>query len=133
MVLAGRVSEAQNAEAVLALINAALNPRSHAYDVDAIPETRPADYVEVSVSRRYGGSPRLDGLRGAVGWRVTARAVSTNVANARLMHEKTRAALEYRRVVAGGRTSTPVQFETSEPVGPDDGWFSGLTSYTYTI
>lgn len=123
------MTEQQEATAVLAALNTALAPKV-AYELDAVPATRPANYVEVTVSRRFGGEERA-ARKGSTGWRITTRAVSRYVSDARLMHEKSRTALEYVRLSVGGKSSTPVQFETEVPVQEDDGWFSGLISWTY--
>lgn len=122
----------ENATAVLAALNASLTPKV-AYDYDEVPAERPDNYVEISVSRRFGGEPRLTGRKGSTGWRVTTRAVSRYVSDARLMQEKCRTALEYVRLTVGGETTTPIDFESEDPVGPDDGWFSGLITWTYVL
>ena len=126
-------TEEQHAAAVLAVLNAALAPKV-AYEVDTLPATRPAEYVEVSLVRRFGGEQRMSARSTATGYRVLVRVVSkASVSNARVMREKSRQALEYARLSVASRVTTPVQFEGGEPVGPDDGWFSGLDTYTYSI
>lgn len=119
--------------AVVARVNTGLSFGA-AYDVDDLPATLPDDYVEVSVSRRYGATGRACGWQATVGWRILTRAVSRTYAdNARRLTAQTRAALEYAVLAATGAEafeSTPVQFETAEEVGPDDGWWSAVTTYT---
>lgn len=123
----------QQATAVLAALNAALTPKV-AYDLDKVPATRPAEYVEVTVSRRHGGEFRQCGDIGTVGYRVTVRAISrVSVSNVRASLEKCRSALEFASLTVGDESTTPIQFETEDPAGYDDGWFSGLVTFTYVI
>lgn len=119
--------------AALAVLNAALTPKV-AYDFDDIPATRPADYVEVSLHRRFGGESRASGQKWVTGYRLAVRSVSqASVSDARLMRLKAKTALESKFLTVSGETSTPIQFESEDPIGPDDGWYSGLTLYTFTI
>lgn len=122
------------AEALLAKLNTALPAAVRAFDLDEVPTPRPREYVEITLSRRFGGSRRLCQRTGITGWRVTVRAVSqASVSNVRKSLETCRKALEFQQLTASGETSTGIQFETEDPADPDDGWFSGLHAYTYTI
>lgn len=123
----------QHIDAVLALLNTALAPK-HAYDLDQVPVLPPTEYVEVSLSRRYGGQEREDGYIGTTGYRLMTRAVSLDsMSNARRSAEKVRGALEYVSFTVGLLTTTPVEFEGEIPIAPDDGWFSGATTWIYAI
>lgn len=124
-------TQEQHATAVLAALNAALAPKQ-AYEYDTLPTTRPAEYVEATVSRRFGGESRLSAQKGTTGWRVTTRAVAQTVSNARLLAQKATQALEDVSLTVDGKSTTPIQFETEDPIGPDDGWYSGLVTWTYT-
>ena len=127
-------NEQTHAAAVVARLNAVLPAAVRAYDADDVPATKPTSYVEVSVTRRFGGNRRSSANTATGGWRITTRAVDhTSIANARLTANTTRTALEFFRLSVGGKTSTPVQFETADPVAPDDGWWSGLTAWTYAL
>lgn len=123
----------QWATAVIAAINAKFTtPR--AYELDSVPAVRPAQYIEVTVSRRFvDGTPRYDGSKSWKGVRITTRAVAQTVTNARLLHTKTTEALEDVFLAVGGATTTPVQFETETPIAEDDGWYSGVTSWTSSL
>lgn len=119
--------------AVLAAINAQFSS-TRAYDLDKVPSPRPAEYIEVTISRRFGGNLNMGGSMSVVGYRATCRAVSqTSVSNARNSLEKCRAALEFKRLVVAGKSTTPIQFETEDPAAYDDGWFSGLLSFAYAL
>ena len=122
-----------NADAILAALNTALSPRK-AYDLDKVPPTRPPQYVEVTLSRRFGGTQRLSSQIATGGYRLTVRAVSqTTISSVRGDLEKCRAALEFKRLDVGGFTTTPIQFETEDPAASDEGWFSGLLVFTFAI
>lgn len=127
-------NEQTHAAAVIARLNAVLPATVRAYDVDDVPTDLPSKYVEVTVTRRYGGTRRASASTATGGWRITTRVVDqTSIANARLTANTARTALEFYRLSIGGKTSTPVQFETAEVIGPDDGWWSGMTAYTYAL
>lgn len=127
----------QQVAQVLAVLNAPLNaldtPKT-AYDVGKEPSPRPKEYVDVNVSRVFGGTPRTSSQKYLTGYRVTVRGVSElSATNARNSLEVCRAALEYKRLTVDGQESTPIQFETEDPAEPDNGWFVGLLAFTYTI
>lgn len=125
-------TEEQHALAVIAALNAA---NAAAYDIDDLKgmTTLPAQYTEVTISRRFGAPNRNNGSTGRSGWRVTARTVAKTVSNAREMRKRARAGLEFARLTVDGAQSTPVQFESEDPIGDDDGLYSGLTTYVYAI
>lgn len=126
-------TEERVAAAVLTALNAALTPKQ-AYDIDDVPETRPNEYVEVMVSRKFGGAARVCGSMGTVSWRIATRVVSqASVSNARLMASFVDAALEGVSLSVGGDATTPISFEGAEDIGPDDGWFSGLSTWTCAV
>lgn len=130
-------TENEVASAVLALINAAL-PSSganivRAYDPSTLPETRPEEFVLVTIARRSGGSPRA-GRYGTTGWGIYVLAASqTSVTNARNALRLAGAAIESKALSIAGSTSTPVRFDNQRTVGPDGNWFSGVNSYTLAL
>lgn len=122
-----------NIAAILTLLNAALTDVT-AYEADEVPKTRPSEYVDVAIGRRFGGERRSSSQAGLTGYRLTVRATSeTAPMNVRDTLETCRSTLEYARLSVGGETSTPIQFETEDPAGEDAGWFSGVQGFTYTI
>lgn len=122
-----------NAAAILTLLNAALSD-VEAYEADEVPKTRPSEYVDIAIGRRFGGERRSSSQAGLTGYRLTVRATSEMApSNVRDTLEDCRAALEYQRVTVGGEVSTPLQFETEDPAGEDEGHFSGVMAFTYTI
>ena len=127
-------NEQTHAAAVVARLNAILPATVRAFDLDDMPTELPSKYVEVTVSRRFGGALRSAAVTSISGWRITTRVVDQNsIPNARLSANTVRTALEFYRLAIGGKTSTPVQFETAEVIGPDDGWWSGMTAWTYAL
>lgn len=122
-----------NLEAVLAAVNVTLAPKQ-AKALHEIPNPRPSEYVAVVVARRFGGNLTLGARGGVVGYRVAIEAVSqVSGSNVATSLEKCRAALECVRLAVGDQRTTPIQFETEDPTGYDDGWFSGRLYFTYCI
>lgn len=126
-------TEADHAAAVKALLVAALGQPWPVFEVgDDLGGAE--DYLEFTLVRRYGGVSRMSGQKGTVAWRLLTRYVSRSyLANARAMRSLACAALEDARLVVDGETSTPVEFESGVPVGPDEGWLSGYDSWTWAI
>lgn len=128
------MSTKANLDAIVEALNAALPAECRAYPLGKVPATRPAEYVEVIVTRRFGGERRQCGRTGAAGYRDLLRAVSrASVDNVLTTLETCRAALEFQQLEVDGRATTPVQFETATAAAPDNGWFSGATTYTHVI
>ena len=127
-------TEQEHFDAVVqVLTDADANP--HDYD-----ETVTDDgYTLVSVSDRFGGTPRMSGDIGIRLARVTLLAVGITADNVREIRQRFDSALREKRLTIAGRETTPIQFETSEPVGPDGDivttgqWFSARSQYTYEI
>lgn len=127
-------TEEQHAAAVIAALSAAT---AAPYDLDDAKKLTAAQiypgYTGVTVSPRFGAPNRAPGSTGRRGWRITTRQVGGTVSNAREMRKRTHAALEFVRLSVGGGTTTPIQFEGAEPIGEDDGYWSGLETWTYAI
>lgn len=122
----------QVVDAALAALNGALTPT--AYDADQVPSPRPAEYVGVTLIRRFGGVQRGCGTKATVGYRLMVAAVSqVEVSNVRTSLEDSRGALEYVRLTAGTSTSTPIQFETETAAATKDGWSEGRQFYTFVV
>lgn len=122
-------TEEQHAAAVVAALNSA---GAHAYDYDDVPASPPDFYTQVAVSRRFGGTRRGSGEPVGQFYRILERAVANTVSNARNLRAKTDA-LEGTVLTIGGQTTTPIEFESAQPIGPDDGWFSGARTWTYAL
>lgn len=127
------MSEEAHIEALRSLLNTALAPHQ-AYTVQALEDmvALPPQYVELGAMRRFGGTERLVGSPVPRLWRAYTRVVASREVNARRMRSLVSEALEDARLTVGGKTSGPVRLEAQDPVAPDDGWYSGLTTWTYT-
>lgn len=102
-----------------------------AYDLGDVPSSA-AHYTEITVTRRFGGEQRGSGEREGQLFRITARQVAKVYQNAQNLRAKS-AGIEGAVLTVGGTTTTPVEFESADPIAPDDGWFSGLETWTYRI
>lgn len=102
-----------------------------AYDLDDVPTPLPGYYTEVTVSRRFGGNQRC-GRTTPTLYRATTRAVAKTLSSAREVQRRA-AQVEGARITVDGNASTPIQFETAETIGADDGYYSGLTAWTFAI
>lgn len=122
-------SEEQHAEAVKAALTA-LSAVPKDYD-ELDPAALPAYYNEVTVERRFGGTLRGSNESPTEAYRITARSVAKTVSNAREMRRRAMQ-LEGTVLTIDGAETTPVEFESADPIGPDDGWYSGLLTLTYT-
>lgn len=122
------MSEESHAAAVKAALTA-LN--AVPYDLDDVPAVMPAYYNEVTISRRFGGLIRGESPTTTL-IRLNIRAVAKTVSNAREMRRRAEQ-IEGTTVTVDGIQSTPIQFETAETIGFDDGFWQGLTSYTYAV
>lgn len=129
-------SEQEHFDAVMAALTAA---QARPHDYDTPPASTVTAYTLVTVSGRFGGVPRNDSRIGTRGVRVTVRAVGSTADNAREMRRRTDGALREQRLAIGDFTTTPIAFETADPVAPDGdikttgAWFSALSLYTYTV
>ena len=122
--------------AVLAAINDALPDNVQAYEPSKVPSPRPNDFVSVTVARRAGGAGR-GGRYATTGWSVYVMAASSVALygedRARNSLRLAGTALENNTLIVADEKSTPARFDNARPVAPDDGWFSGVTTYTFAI
>lgn len=92
----------------------------------------PPMYAEVTVTRRNGGAPRRVGAASELtAYRAVTRAVARSENDALRIRDAVDALRDLMLTVDG--VSTPVDYETSNPVAPDDDWFSGMTTWTFTV
>lgn len=136
-------SEDQWRTAVMAALTA-VNARP--YDWGVIPSSTVSAYNSVTVVDRFGGVPNLVGKSGTRGVRIIVRAVGKAIdpanplGNAREMRRRHDLALREKRLTIGGVTTNPIEFESAEAIGPEDGgqlttgaWCLGDTFYTCVI
>lgn len=126
------MSEATVSAAVLAALTAG---GARPYTIDDIKalNPRPSGYTEVRVMERAPDGPRRAGAATTVRrWVVLTRAVGKTYDNAQELRERARAALHEVTLTVNGE---PMFVEkdpsvTDEPIGEDDGWFSGVSEFT---
>lgn len=126
------MNEREHAKAWRTLIGGNLGSGG-AYDYDDAPAALPGVYVLVTVSRRYAEPAYASGLRGTTPVRLTTLAVGRTVDEARWARQRVAAVVDESQTTVDGLVTTPVQFETETPIEPDDGRYSGLTAWTYTV
>jgi hypothetical protein len=126
-------TEQQVANEILARIKAQLSGEAAAFEPDEVPSPRPGEHVVVTVVRRAGGAPR-SGRYSTTGWSAYVMAASQTAAqNARASLQEARQGLESVVITVDGVESTPIRFDSARVVGPDDGWFSGVNVYAFTL
>lgn len=130
------MTEKEQAEAILAAINAAIAP-TVAYEYDKVPGaygnagTRPLRFAAIAISRRYVGKKRGSGEVSTNGYRIQVRYAAKATNDARNMREKTTAVLEDKILTSEAGEVGPFVFETSQAFGPDDGYQSGSDTYIF--
>lgn len=128
-------SEQAHVEAVLALLNTALPGAWKAWDLDELDPlaAKPAERIEVTVTRRYIQVGRVSTDQDIDGWRIQTRVVADIIANARELRRHVRARLEKAVLTVGTVTTTPIRYETGDDIARDDQRFwSGYETWTYT-
>lgn len=107
-----------------------------AYDVDDLQAmtTKPAQYVEVYLARRYGGNMR-GGMQDTRRRRFSTRVVASSVTNGRLIEDRIFDAFEFA-IVNLGDTTAHLAFESGDAgrFAHDSGKYVGdLVDWTFTI
>lgn len=94
--------------------------------------TLPPQYNEVHVMQKLGSGPRRSGAPSAVTqWRILTRAVAQRYGNAQEMRRLAALALDEARVTVGGELFFIERAVTDDPIGEDDGWWSGVSEFGY--
>ena len=106
-----------------------------AYEWDKAPK-HGGDYVVVSLSRTFGGNPRVGDHLSPSMWRATTRAVGVGAHNVGVLLDRCTAAVEHVSITVGSESSTGVQFESEDDVDEDEHdhtLWSGLRSWTFAF
>ena len=94
--------------------------------------TLPLQYNEVHVMQKFGSGPRRGGAPSAVTqWRVLIRSVAQRYPNAQQMRALAASALHEAKVTVGGEVFFIERAVSDEPIGDDDGWWSGTSEFGY--
>lgn len=125
-------TEEQHATAVLARLNAGL---TIAYERDKLPDPLPPHYIEFGIAWRPIAAPRRTGAvdSGTESFRFTTRELAKKVADARNLRRLARERLQVAFTVADFQV-LGVNRETQDEIQEDeDGYYSGLTTWTYSV
>lgn len=126
-------SEQEHFDVVKAALTAA-GARPYDYDDDPTESA----YNLLAVADRFGGAQRMTSEIGTRSVYVTLEAIGTSADNAREMRRRHDLALRDKRLTIGAHVSTPVHFESADPVRPSKDttgteWFVAQSVYTYTV
>lgn len=105
----------------------------HAFDYDDVPDPLPANYVLVTLTRRFGDDFRFSFGRQLVGYRLTTLAVGQTVDQARWVRQRVSATLADTSFTLAGQATTYFRFEVEDPIVYDDGRYSGMTTWTFAL
>ena len=123
-------SESAHLAAVLALLPVAVRPYS-AQQIDELAAL-PTYYTEVHVIRRNTVGPDRSGsFARTTGWRILTRVVAERYDNAQECRRRVYDALQERALTVADESFFVRHAVTDDPIGPDDGLFSGTAEYTY--
>lgn len=129
------MTEEATLKAVLATMRA-VNPAAYSLD-DLKPMAStalPSAYNEVHVFSLLPTALRADGVSGSQRFSILVRSVASSYTNAQRMRQKAKDALLYKTVTVDGVESGGIAPAIGdEPIGPDDGWFSGTTEFVFSI
>ena len=125
------MSEKAHLDAVIALLTAA-DARPYTLQELKSATSLPAQYNEVTVSQKFGSGPRRSGAPSQVTqWRVVIRAVAQRYGNAQEMRRRAALALDEAKVTVDGETYFIERAVSDDPIGEDDGWWSGVSEFGY--
>jgi hypothetical protein len=93
----------------------------------------PDIYGLLTVERRGGLPLRRAATTGRTGWRTTVRVVGRTTDEARWALKQVSDALNEQTLTIAGLLTTPIQTESEQAPGPDDGRQSALSSWTYAL
>ena len=93
----------------------------------------PPAYNSFTVEPRAGGVLRITATTDARGYRIAVQSCGKTYDEAVAMRIAADAALRGASLVVGSGMSTPIQFESAQPVDDQDrpGWYVGSQLYTY--
>jgi len=140
MTTAPVTDEREHAEAIKALLSAALAPFG-VYEYGEVPgadgngdsELLPEVYATFTLERRFVPISRMVAAPTRSGWRLAVRPHGMTVNDAQLLASRIAGALDSARLVIGGMTSTPVQFESATAPQKDELRYGGLSLWTYAL
>lgn len=129
------MSEQVNYDAVKALLAAGGAVPMSLGEIKAAEKagTLPARYTELYVSEIVLSPVLVGGWSSRSSWRVQTRAVGDTEANARNIRKKASDALHMQRITVGDLSAVIGRAVSDDPIGEDNGRYSGLSEYGYTL
>lgn len=129
------MSEQANYDAVKALLEAGKAVPMSLGEIKAAEKagTLPPRYTEVYVSEIVLSPVLVGGWSSRSSWRVQTRAVGDTEANARNIRAKAADALHQQRITVDGASAVIGRAVSDDPIGEDNGRYTGLSEYTYTL
>lgn len=129
------MSEQANYDAVKALLETAGAVPMSLGEIKAAEkaETLPKRYTELYVSEVALSPVLVGGWSVRSSWRVQTRAVADTEANARVIRKKAADALHGQRIIVDGVSAVVGRAVSDDPIGEDDGRYTGLSEFTYTL
>lgn len=105
-----------------------------AYTHGEAQKSKPSgDYTILYLSQRFGGNVRGDTREGGF-WRLQTRPTSKSADNVRLLEHNLAAAFEHASFsVAGAPVHFAFEAQDSDVDRDNDGYFSRLTDWTFTL
>ena len=129
------MSEQSNYDAVKALLEAAQAVPMSLGEIKTAEKagTLPKRYTELYVSEIVLSPVLVGGWSVRSSWRVQTRAVGDTEANARAIRNKAAGALHQQRITVDGLSAVIGRAVSDDPIGEDNGRYTGLSEYTYTL
>lgn len=91
-----------------------------------------AQHVQLGLSARYTITERA-GSDSLTAYRADTRAVAHTASDTRELRRRVEVALRDAFVTVGDEQTSPIERETDDRPAPDNGMFSALTTWTFTI
>ena len=132
------MSEKTNLTVILAALNAAGADGANAHtpgDLSLLPEAEfPTSYTEVHLSQRLGEGPRRVGAQSQITeWRLLTRAVARRYGDAQEMRRRAADVLEEATLLILGEPVFVERALADDPIGEDDGWWSGISEWSFAV
>lgn len=123
--------DAQVYEGLKAALNVSVAP-TQALDADEHTGLD-IEHVQLGLGQRFFPTERA-GRASRTAYRATTRVVAHTASNARTLQKRAAAAVDGVAVPVGAdEATTPVRLESQDAPAPDDGMFSALTTWTFTL
>ncbi|ROR91769.1 hypothetical protein [Nocardioides aurantiacus] len=126
------MSEAKSLAVVIAALRAQGSNAQSLADLNRMT-TKPERYNQVVLTERPESTRRVGGSGGARAWRISILSVGRIYGDAQNEREVARRALkdQFLTFEDGSTAGVGVDSVEHDPIVPDEGWFSGSSSYVF--